>query len=194
MAKDEFSRVREAVLPLADFAQPWFVAGGWAVDLAAGVVTRDHKDVDIAIFRGDAPALRALLSGWSWQKASSGLHGKLEPWGADEVLKAPLHELHAYGPGGRALEFLLEEGDGERWSYRREPRVSLPRAAFATRSASGLACVSPAVVLLYKAKEPNANDQADFKTLRPLLSDSWRAWLKRSIELCHPGRRWARQL
>jgi len=194
MPKDEFSRVREAVLPLADLQAPWFVAGGWAVDLSAGGVTRAHKDVDLAIARSDAPAVRTLLHGWSWQKASGGLHGRLEPWGADEILKPPVHELHAYGPGGRALEFLLEEGDAANWVYRRDARVTLPRAAFGKKSASGLPCVSPAIVLLYKAKEPTADDQADFKTLLPLLDASWRTWLKRTIELSHPGRRWARQL
>jgi hypothetical protein len=194
MAKDEFSRVREAVLPLADLRSPWFVAGGWAVDLWAGRLTRAHKDVDIAIARGDAHEVRALLRGWSWQKASEGLHGRLEPWGADEPLGPRHHELHAYGPGGRTLEFLLEEGEGTNWAYRRDARVALPRAAFGKRSAAGLMCVSPAIVLLYKAKEPTADDQADFKTLLPLLDAPWRTWLKRALELCHPGRRWARQL
>jgi hypothetical protein len=31
------------------FAQPWFVAGGWALDLFAERRSREHSDVDIAI-------------------------------------------------------------------------------------------------------------------------------------------------
>jgi hypothetical protein len=31
----------------ADF--PWFVAGGWAIDLFLGTRTRDHEDLEIAV-------------------------------------------------------------------------------------------------------------------------------------------------
>ena len=31
----------------ADF--PWFVAGGWAIDLFLGTPTRDHEDLEIAV-------------------------------------------------------------------------------------------------------------------------------------------------
>jgi hypothetical protein len=33
------------------FQYPWFIAGGWAIDLGVGKVTRKYEDVDICIFR-----------------------------------------------------------------------------------------------------------------------------------------------
>ena len=35
------------------FDGPWYVAGGWAIDLFLGRSTRAHSDVDIAILRRD---------------------------------------------------------------------------------------------------------------------------------------------
>ena len=35
----------------SDFKEPWFVAGGWAIDLAIGRITREHGDIDFCIFR-----------------------------------------------------------------------------------------------------------------------------------------------
>lgn len=35
------------------FKKPWFIAGGWVIDIALGRVTREHGDIDICIFRED---------------------------------------------------------------------------------------------------------------------------------------------
>ena len=36
---------------LSDFDEKWAFCGGWAIDLALNCVTREHKDVDIMLFR-----------------------------------------------------------------------------------------------------------------------------------------------
>jgi Aminoglycoside-2''-adenylyltransferase len=38
---------------------PWWIAGGWALDLFLGKGTRAHKDLDIGIFRKDAAIVLA---------------------------------------------------------------------------------------------------------------------------------------
>jgi hypothetical protein len=43
--------------------------GGWAVDLWAGAVTRDHDDVDIAAWRSDADRIRIALTDAGWRHA-----------------------------------------------------------------------------------------------------------------------------
>ncbi|WP_138493811.1 nucleotidyltransferase domain-containing protein [Paenibacillus pinistramenti] len=35
------------------YNKPWFVAGGWTIDLDVNEITRSHKDMDICIFRED---------------------------------------------------------------------------------------------------------------------------------------------
>ena len=43
---------------LSALTVPYWIAGGWAIDLAVGRVTRDHADVDIMLLERDEHALR----------------------------------------------------------------------------------------------------------------------------------------
>lgn len=54
------------------FPAPGCVAGGWAVDLFLGKVTREHGDVDIAIFRDDQRAVHDHFRGWQVRKVVRG--------------------------------------------------------------------------------------------------------------------------
>jgi 8-oxo-dGTP pyrophosphatase MutT (NUDIX family) len=83
-----------AIAPLRGLAVPWAVAGGWALDLALGRVTRSHADVDVAVFRADQAALRAGLAGWTFEVVAA---GERRPWPAGVWLAPPLHEVHATG-------------------------------------------------------------------------------------------------
>jgi hypothetical protein len=44
-----------------DFQRPWWVAGGWAVDMFLGSITRSQSDVDIAVLRADQDMLWRYL-------------------------------------------------------------------------------------------------------------------------------------
>lgn len=44
----------------------YWIFGGWAVDFHAGMVTRMHDDIDIAVWSHDSNRLAALLSGQAW--------------------------------------------------------------------------------------------------------------------------------
>src|SRR5690242_8731579 len=70
----------------------WAVAGGWAIDLFLGRVTRQHADVDIAVWRDEHERLREALPEWRFSIADS---GKLLPWPPGVLLAPPLHEIHA---------------------------------------------------------------------------------------------------
>jgi len=43
----------EALVLLSTLRAPWWVAGGWALDLYLGEITRAHKDLDIGIAASD---------------------------------------------------------------------------------------------------------------------------------------------
>lgn len=47
----------------------YWLFGGWAVDFHAGRVTRDHADVDLAVWQSDLSQLRALLEQNGWVHA-----------------------------------------------------------------------------------------------------------------------------
>lgn len=174
------------------FPAPWCVAGGWAVDLFLGKVTREHGDVDIAIFRDDQRAVHDHFRGWQVRKV---VRGQLVEWPADKWLERPVHEIHVRAPqGGRSVEFLLNERSGNVWVFRRHPAVTYPASDVMRRGQDGIPFLAPALVLLYKAKSPRPCDERDFEQARGALSRKERRWLKDAIQLVHPGHEWLGRL
>lgn len=49
---------------LVGFTPTWCLCGGWAADAWLGRRTREHWDVDIAVFHGDQRAVFEDLAGW----------------------------------------------------------------------------------------------------------------------------------
>lgn len=176
---DRLRAVRE-ILTANDIS--WAVAGGWALDLFLGRQTREHADLDLAIWRSDQHKVRAALTpGWVLEVADN---GTLRPWSADEWLSLPVHEIHARPIAGArpALEFLLNERDDTAWIYRRDPEIrrDLDRAILLRDTVPFLA---PEIVLLYKSKAPRPTDEADFQVALPAFTAEQRDWLRLAIEL-----------
>ena len=174
---------------MADYPGWWAVAGGWAIDLFLRRQTRPHADVDIAVRRDEQRELRWFLTGADARVAD---HGTLRPWAPDERLGAPLHEIHAAWPDGTRLELLLNDVDAETntWVFRRDARIRR-LLNLVTRTVDGVPCLSPEVVLLYKAKIPGAKDDADFHAALPHLAAEARSWLVDAIELAHGSHPWS---
>ena len=175
---------------LAAYEAPWWIAGGWALDLYQGASSRSHQDIDIAVLRGDQARLRQFLSGWSAHKM---VHGQSQPWMETEQLTLPVHEVHA-SRGEAHLEFLLNEATQTHWLFRRNLSISLPLSVLSRRTPSGIPYLCPQVVLLYKAKNPRPKDQEDFQRTLPVLHAEDRLWLAQALEICHPGHDWLRDL
>jgi hypothetical protein len=47
----------------------YWLFGGWAVDFHAGRVTRDHEDVDLAVWQSDFDLISGLLEAHGWAHA-----------------------------------------------------------------------------------------------------------------------------
>jgi hypothetical protein len=47
----------------------YWLFGGWAVDFHAGEITRDHADLDIAVWQRDQDRIASLLATESWTHA-----------------------------------------------------------------------------------------------------------------------------
>ena len=183
-----------AVAVMADFDRRWSVAGGWAIDMLLGAMTRDHEGVDIAILRRDQHSLRAYLSDWQWSKIIPGTRPYEESWTEAEYIEPPVHELWAVRNGYK-LKYLLNEADRERWVFRRNPKVTLPTEQLDFRVGPANAPVMcPEVVLLYKANDTRPRDEHDFERALPLLSGDQRRWLSDALQLCHPGHPWLSRL
>ncbi len=178
---------------MADFDRPWLIAGGWAVDLFLGRVTRSHKDIEIAIMRADQAAVRAYLSGWEFEKVAK---GEPVPWRDDEWLELPVHEIHARRADRdpSRLEILLNEASGDAWVFRRNPAITRPLRDVRLISEAGVPYLAPEIVLLYAAKSPGPHDKLDFHNLLPSLGPERRTWLRHALEICHPGHSWISHL
>ena len=68
--------LRRALAPMNTCQTAWWVAGGWALDLFLGRMTRPHHDVDVAILRVAWPSA-SLMS-------SHSLRDKSQHWLAGE--------------------------------------------------------------------------------------------------------------
>ena len=181
--------LRRAAELMRDFPAPWCVAGGWALDLFLGRVTREHADVELAIFREDQACLRRHLRDWTFEQI---IDGRRLPWPADERLALPVHEIHARPRDERnlAIEFLLNERAADHWVFRRDPRVTRPISRAILTSNVGDPILCPEIVLLYKSKAPRAKDEADFTMAHSALDAEQHSWLRAALQTCHPDHRW----
>lgn len=176
---------------LSGFQYPWFIAGGWAIDLYLGRETREHSDIEIAIFRENQLHLKEFLTGWNLYKVD---HHKISHWDG-EFLRLPIHEIHACKKeSGEVLEILLNEADCREWIYRRDTRIKLPKHAAWRNAESGLPILNPEIVLLYKSKNTREKDTLDFFNVKDSLYVNQKTWLRKAIELQHPNHEWLEYL
>jgi GNAT superfamily N-acetyltransferase len=178
---------------LRDFGRPWGIAGGWALDLFLGRVTRKHADIEVAIFREDQLALREYLSsrGWSFEYVRS---GELFPWPASQKLILPIHEIwcsNSIGPLSR-LEVLLNERESDEFVFRRNSHIRAPVSrTFVTRSGDGIPFLAPEIVLLYKSKNAtDSKEQLDFVNALDSLGTEVRQRLSDALTIIDPGHPW----
>jgi hypothetical protein len=173
---------------MAGFDRPWFIVGGWAIDLFLGRETRAHHDVELGLFRADQRALWEHLSSW---RLSARVGKAWGPW-AGEWIALPDHQIRARRDDTALTVFdiLLNELDGGLWRFRRNLAVTRSASACVLVSGMGVPYLAPEIGLLYKAKTPRPKDQADFDNTIGQLDGEPRAWLARSVERCYPESPW----
>ena len=173
---------------LSTIEVPWWFAGGWALDLFVGSSVREHRDVDVSVFREDFEAFAASLDGWESFAAAG---GRLELWQTGEPMPEAVHSywLRPSGSARWHFEILLEERENGEWLYRRDRSIRRPLAELVYER-RGRRFVRPEIQLLYKAKETRAEDRADFDHVVAHLSSQSGAWLTHALERLHPGHTW----
>src|ERR1700694_1145532 len=76
--------VDQVATRLAAAPFPWWIAGGWAIDLFVGHQTRPHDDIDIVVLRRDQRAVQEAMADWELWAADP--PGSLRPWSPGESL------------------------------------------------------------------------------------------------------------
>ncbi|HVF41953.1 MAG TPA: hypothetical protein VM936_03025 [Pyrinomonadaceae bacterium] len=189
-----FAEVEKVAALLGDLPCEWYVCGGWAVDLFLGRVTRAHKDVDVSIPRASQLEAREymLRRGWKLEKAHD---GRLTPWGEGEFLSPPFHTVWCRSDAHEPdfVEFQLDEIDAERFAFRRDTALTLPRGRMSFKTETGVPVLAPELVLLYKSSA--AEEYADdFRNAAPALGREARAWLKGALARIYARHAWAEEL
>ena len=73
-------RPEDAAELLRGLAAPWWIAGGWSLDLFLGVELRPHKDLDVAVLRRDQARLLEALPDWELCTAHGGRLERFAGW------------------------------------------------------------------------------------------------------------------
>jgi hypothetical protein len=198
----EVKALLEVAETLGGLRAPFYFAGGWAIDLHLGRVTREHHDVDALVMRRDHLLLHKALKQFSLKKIiphPDGMppnRGTIVEWRPGDKLELPVHQINAYrvGESEPAFQVMLAESRGGEWIFRRNPDVSMPLSRMGFHPLWGLPYLAPEIVLLFKAKHLEARDRADFDHAIPALNADTRRWLHDSIEKTHPGHEWLKVL
>jgi hypothetical protein len=170
---------------------PWWIAGGYAIELAVGRPVRDHGDIDVMVLRQDQIRVQEALPGWEWWAGDP--PGTLRRWRPGEHLRTGVHDVWCRpGPGEPwGIQVMIEEsGDGD-WVSRRDPGIRRPLAGIGRTSSDGIRYLAPEIQLYYKANDPRPKDEADFTAVLRLLTQAQRQWLDGTLARAfgdHPWR------
>jgi hypothetical protein len=179
----------EVARDLRALPAPWWVAGGWALDLFVGSQSRAHKDVDIGILRKDALNVLSALSSWEIFEAKDGLLTRLREGDAPKDQVNSLWCRRAVDTAW-IFELMLDESEGDRWVFRRDRTIQRPLSFCVRRDPGGIPFIAPEIQLLYKARSVRAQDQADFNLIAPRLDPDARTWLRSALESVEPCHEW----
>ncbi len=165
---------------LTGIAQPWYIVGGWALDLWHGHQTREHEDLEFAVLHSDLPVFRRALTGMEFHTAGSGI---VEHLPAQSDPPAEISQIWCLDVEQRCwrVDMKIEDGSPELWVYKRNPAIVVPRADIVAMTPDGIPYLKPATVLLFKAKYQRPKDEIDFENALPKLERVGRAWLKQRV-------------
>ena len=177
---------------------PWWIAGGWAIDLHLGHRSRAHADIDVLVLRPHLPALRRCLAGWDLYAADP--TGTLVFWPVETRLPPGVHDVWCRPSSQHPwqLQLMVDDlaaNDDTAWVYRRDQRIRRPWATLTgPASHPGRPVLTPEIQLLYKSHQPRLKDQADFDALSNELPDDQRRWLLDALLLTQPNHPWIQRL
>jgi hypothetical protein len=137
----------EVATLLADAPFRWWIAGGWALELA-GAASRPHKDIDVALLRPEHERVRERLDTWDLHVAHA---GALTPWDGRAV-EPPANAIWAreHPDAPWRIDFKLELVDGDDWVYRRDATYRVPIAEIGGLTADGIPYLRPEIAGRYR--------------------------------------------
>jgi hypothetical protein len=190
---------REVATFFSSLKVPWWITGGWALDLFIGVQTRDHDDIDVQILRRDQQEIRILLQEWDVQGADPSEHRGDWPfleWKPGTLLDSVVHDVwcRPKKTDPWAIQLMIANTEADQWLFRRDARISRPLATIGYKTDDAIPYLAPEIQLLYKAKKTRLKDEIDLAKTLPYLSSERRQWLTQALTLVHPNHPWLIQI
>jgi hypothetical protein len=165
------------------YGYPWFIAGGWAIDLFLNEETRKHEDIEIGIYRKNQMQLYRYFGKQNrYYIDNTSRIGKEErrEWNK-EYLRLPIHEVYVEYEGIE-LEVLLNEKDEDNWIYRLNEKIKLNEEKAILYNEKEIPYLCPEIVLFYKTKYMRNKDIADISNASKKMDEFQKKWLIDSIE------------
>jgi hypothetical protein len=192
----------------------WFVVAGWALDLFVGKKTREHKDIEISVWRDQVPV---LFESFPENRIDMVIgHKRYETLKKDSVIDKRGHlvvrklsiENHNFD-----IELFTTERSAGHWIFRKQGDIQVPMDESILTSACGPQYLAPQLVLLYKAwfypsmeemlqSQPSEadfirkcweTDCKDFETVLPLLSKAQKEWIHTILTKFTPEIPWLKR-
>ena len=179
----------EALRWFAALDVPWWIAGGWALDLFVGTQTRAHKDLDVGVLRRDALEVLSALTDWQVFEAKDRVLTKLQ---SGHEPRAEVNSLWCRPAQAKewSLELMLNDAEENTWVYRRDRRIRSALQNAIRRSQEGIPYLAPEIQLLFKSHATRPQDLADFESISPRLGLTACAWLKIALLEIDPRHSW----
>ena len=178
---------------------PWWIAGGWALDLFLGEQTRDHEDIDVLFLRQHQQEICTLLDGWDVQEA----HPEMQPsswpfreWKLDTSLAPEVHDIWCRPKKNDpwAIQLMVTDTYENQWLFRRNAQIRGPLSTMGYVTEDGIPYLAPEIQLLYKAKSLRPKDEADFAKVLTHLDQKSCRWLFQTLAIVHPDHSWLPQV
>lgn len=180
----------EVAQRMSSVAIPWYVAGGWALELFTEGAARAHHDLEIAVPQGGFGEVVAAFPGFEWDVVGDGRIWSF-PAEAENQHQTWLREP---ATGRYRVDVFREPHVGDHWACRRDPSITLPYAELIRHTREGIPYATPEVALLFKAKAPRDKDEADFRHALPAMDRPQRARLFEWVSRVHPGHPWLERI
>lgn len=84
---------------------------------------------------------------------------------------------------------MVGDSPEDQWLFRRNAQVRRLIATIGSVTPDGIPYMAPEIQLLYKARAPRPQDEADFARTFPHLSQASRTFLVQVLALVYPGHR-----
>jgi len=178
---------------MKDFKYPWFIAGGWSIDLGIGKITRVHEDMDICIFRENIAAILTYFIEWDIINVTIPGESRLEKVTTIRDTESPRYCLHLT-KGQQFIEILLTDNVDGQIPYRRDSSIKISHEDFVRTDDTGRNYIAPELQLLYKASSCRPKDQLDFENFLPVMSSKQIEWLRVALMKAHPTSSWIQYL